>query len=202
MNLLLTYKIISAVVLAVFFYFGYDMKRRSNWKSMAPTHSIIIMKSTAVLLAVILYGVIYMMETLSAVDLVALGLFSLGAFLVTSAKTELVKNNAFTWTGYALEKPNLVTSGVYRFVRHPLYLGVYCVEFGGALIGMTRTHIWFPEIYMWVNAALVIGIIYAVLFNVLLAKKESQNLQNIFGEEYVRYQKRVPAIIPFLGKGI
>ncbi len=197
---ILAFKIFSSVLLAIFFYFGYDMKSRSDWKSVTASHSILIMKSTAVLLAVVLYGVIFMMDSLTAIDFVALGLFFMGALLVRSAKTELEKNNAFTWTGYVLDKPNLVTSGVYKFVRHPLYLGVYCVEFGGACIGLTRTDLWFPEFYVWVNAALVIGIVYAVLFNALLASKESKNLQNIFGDEYVLYQKRVPAIVPFFGK--
>ncbi|MFT6260971.1 MAG: protein-S-isoprenylcysteine O-methyltransferase Ste14 [Bermanella sp.] len=173
------------------------MKKRSDWKSMAPNHSILLMKSTSILLCIILYSVIYMMDSLTVIDFVALALFILGASLVRAAKTELVKNDAFTWTGYVLDKPNLVTSGIYKFVRHPLYLGVYCVEFGGAFIGISRTHLWFPEYYFWVNTALVLGIIYAIVFNALLAGKESKNLRNIFGEEYSDYQKKVPAIVPF-----
>jgi protein-S-isoprenylcysteine O-methyltransferase Ste14 len=78
----------------------------------------------------------------------------------------------------------LIRTGPYRFVRHPIYTGV--------LVGVTGT-------------AIIIGmplglIAFFLLLVVYLWKirEEEKYLQEEFGEEYARYKKEVPALIPFL----
>lgn len=195
--MLLTFQTLSVIFLTVFFYYGYDMKRRGQWKPLAPNKSIIIMKLMAIALGLILYGSIFIAQTTRPADFIALVLFAIGAYLVRSAKTELEKNNAFTWTGYTLEKPNLVTSGIYSYIRHPLYTGVYLTEIGGVLVVLGRTSEWFPNQALLINGLLILGLLYAMIFNSLLAKKESKNLESIFGESYKNYSNRVHAFIPF-----
>jgi protein-S-isoprenylcysteine O-methyltransferase Ste14 len=78
----------------------------------------------------------------------------------------------------------LIRTGPYRFVRHPIYTGV--------LVGVTGT-------------AIIIGmplglIAFFLLLVVYLWKirEEEKYLQEEFGEEYARYKKEVPALIPFI----
>jgi protein-S-isoprenylcysteine O-methyltransferase Ste14 len=72
----------------------------------------------------------------------------------------------------------LVTSGPYRFSRNPLYLGgnVF-IFFGAALLLGSPT-------------ALVITAIHLPLMDLFIRREERQ-LEKDFGEEWVRYKKRV-----------
>ena len=77
----------------------------------------------------------------------------------------------------------LVTTGAYRFVRHPIYSGIIFMAFGWSL---------------WVHGWLTIG--YAILVFVLLDAKSHREelwLKKKF-PEYTAYQKRVRKLIPFL----
>lgn len=76
----------------------------------------------------------------------------------------------------------LVTSGIYRFVRHPQYGG-----FTFMIIGFL---IQWPTI-ITVAMAPILLTMYAKL-----AKKEEKKMVDLFGESYKEYSKRVPAFIP------
>jgi protein-S-isoprenylcysteine O-methyltransferase Ste14 len=79
------------------------------------------------------------------------------------------------------ENPRLITNGPYRFVRHPMYLAVILVEFGGLLI--------------YRNWAVLI---FAVMMFGLLrrARREEQALAELLGEQWLDYTRRVPAWLP------
>jgi len=77
----------------------------------------------------------------------------------------------------------LVVSGLYRFVRHPIYFGVLLMAFGWAL---------------YVQGWLTLG--YAgllVVFFDLKARREEAWLLKRF-PEYADYRKRVRKLIPFV----
>lgn len=79
---------------------------------------------------------------------------------------------------------HLVRKGVYRFIRHPLYLGA-CLE----AIGL--------PLFFGVRAALLIGAFVFIPFEVIRARYEEQFLCRLFGDEYLRYRKEVGGFIPF-----
>ncbi|MDL1943600.1 isoprenylcysteine carboxylmethyltransferase family protein [Chloroflexi bacterium CFX2] len=75
----------------------------------------------------------------------------------------------------------LITHGPYAFVRHPLYLGLQIAAIGGMALFRTWTFV-----FVTVN----------FLALVIRAKREEQALAMEFGEQWVAYERRVPAWIP------
>lgn len=81
------------------------------------------------------------------------------------------------------EDETLVTDGLHRFVRHPLYLGVYMIFWGGAVSDFgLATAVW-GSLYLFIGA-----------------RHEERSLSALYGEAYAEYQKRVPAVIPWKGR--
>ncbi len=78
----------------------------------------------------------------------------------------------------------LIQTGPYRYVRHPMYLAVIMAATGALLI----FHTW----AMLIFAPLSLGIIFR-------ARREETVLAQAFGEDWEVYKKRVPAWIPKKG---
>lgn len=78
----------------------------------------------------------------------------------------------------------LVTSGLYRFIRHPGYLSYIITIIG---IGLSLSSI-----------LTLLFVIFIILFLVLRIKGEEEMLLKEFGDEYKAYMKRTKKIIPFI----
>lgn len=107
----------------------------------------------------------------------------LGLTIRLLTMTQLKKN--ITWR---VERPtHLVTTGIYKYIRHPLYLGGLMDYFGLALL---LTH--------------SLGIAFMFLcfmFNYILDRidREENFLCGAFGQEYVEYFKKTKwMLIPFI----
>jgi protein-S-isoprenylcysteine O-methyltransferase Ste14 len=74
----------------------------------------------------------------------------------------------------------LVTSGPFAVSRSPIYLGFLMLYFGFAI-----------AIQSWL---IILRIPLAIYFY-KSAKREEKNLEKLFGEEYKKYQKRVPLFL-------
>lgn len=72
----------------------------------------------------------------------------------------------------------LVTHGVYRFTRNPMYLGLLIVLIGAAVAFGTLTP-WFP-----------IPIFFLIVHTQFI-RGEEEFLEGIFGADYLAYKKRV-----------
>ena len=81
------------------------------------------------------------------------------------------------------EDESLVTAGLHRFVRHPLYLGAHLILWGGAGddFGLA-TAVW-GSVYLFVGA-----------------RYEERKLLQLYGADYRDYRRRVPALIPWKGR--
>jgi len=91
--------------------------------------------------------------------------------------------------GVSLEKPlgriePLVICGPYRYVRHPLYLGVVLL-FVGWWILLDHTSLLFSAILL------------LIWFCLVIAPFEEKELRSMFGDQYEQYSREVPRIIPF-----
>lgn len=88
----------------------------------------------------------------------------------------------FGWRRIHRAKNQLVTTGIYSYIRHPQYLGFLLLT-----LGMNIQWITIPTLLLW--PALVI-LYYR------LAKKEDKEMEEKFGEEYRTYSRSVPMFIP------
>lgn len=77
----------------------------------------------------------------------------------------------------------LVTSGPFAYVRHPMYLGFWMAALGGLLLYWTWT--------------MVLFLLGAPIFG-RRARREEEALTATFGAEYEAYRRRVPAFFPRL----
>lgn len=78
----------------------------------------------------------------------------------------------------------LVTTGVYRFCRHPLYASWTVFNSLGIALLINSWMVLTTPVFMYVMMRILI-------------KKEETYLQKVFGSAYLEYKKRVPAIIPY-----
>lgn len=86
------------------------------------------------------------------------------------------------------EKTNLITSGVYRYMRNPILFGMFLLFIGALLL--------IPNIIL-----LFITISNFITFNAK-AIEEEKFLLNRFGEDYSNYMNRVGRYFPFPMKKI
>ncbi len=95
--------------------------------------------------------------------------------------------------GVPLEKlsgrtESLAVQGPYRYVRHPLYFGVVVLVLGW----------WLLLDYSFLLFSTILLLLW---FNFVVAPFEERELRAIFREQYEKYAKEVPKIIPFTKRG-
>jgi protein-S-isoprenylcysteine O-methyltransferase Ste14 len=78
---------------------------------------------------------------------------------------------------------NLVVNGLYRYVRNPMYLGVFCIVASRAL-------------YFWSLPVLFYFVVAASGAMLFVHFYEEPHLCKIFGEQYVEYRRCVPGWLP------
>ena len=84
-------------------------------------------------------------------------------------------------------KNELVTTGVYAYVRNPVYSAFMFVCTGVLLI--------YGNLIL-----LLLPIIYWVFMTVLMKSTEEKWLEDLYGQEYIQYLQRVNRCIPWKGK--
>ena len=77
----------------------------------------------------------------------------------------------------------LVVSGLYHYVRNPMYVGVFLVILGHFL--------WFGFLNL-----LIYAVVVGIVFHSFVTLYEEPNLKNRFGAVYEDYLKRVPRWLP------
>ena len=116
--------------------------------------------------------------------------YFLGLLMVAAGLAFAVWARAYlgrNWSGTVTIKQDheLVRTGPYRLVRHPIYSGLLWALLGTAIaIGEWRGLLAF--------AAIAVGFLIKI-------RTEERFMSEIFGDEYARYRAEVPALIPFAG---
>lgn len=104
-----------------------------------------------------------------------------GAWLAIAAKRRL--GRFFTGNLAVKEGHALITDGAYRWVRHPIYLGVLLFLLGTG-----------PVWNSWAYVALTCALAMVLLIQI---RTEERILDKAFGPAWVDYCRRVPPLFPF-----
>ena len=106
-----------------------------------------------------------------------------GAVLILKSRAEL--GPAWSFVPMADQGTGLVTTGPYRLVRHPIYLGLALIALGEALAFSS-----------WPAVLIVLcGIVPTFAWR---ARAEETLLGQTFGESYALYRRQTKMIIPHL----
>ncbi|HPO15109.1 MAG TPA: isoprenylcysteine carboxylmethyltransferase family protein [Candidatus Hydrogenedentes bacterium] len=111
----------------------------------------------------------------SGMMVVAIVLFLTGVPSILKARGQIT-----TWPD------SLVTTGPYRFIRHPLYAGHALLIVGG-MLAAAPTQLFMATPVLWIIA--IIASRY----------EETHRLQIRFGEAYTHYSARTPFLLPVWG---
>jgi len=84
----------------------------------------------------------------------------------------------------ARQQDSLMVEGIYKYIRHPQYVGFLMITMGLNVMWLTII-----TLIMW-------PILVALYWH--LAKKEDKDMEEQFGEEFLEYKRRVPGFIPRL----
>jgi protein-S-isoprenylcysteine O-methyltransferase Ste14 len=112
---------------------------------------------------------------------VGLALFAVGLAFAIWARLHIGRN----WGSPMTEKdePELVTSGPYRLVRHPIYAGIL-----GAGVGTAVALSW-----LWLTVVLLAGIYF-----IYSASVEERYLTGQFPDSYPAYRRSTKMLVPLI----
>jgi protein-S-isoprenylcysteine O-methyltransferase Ste14 len=90
------------------------------------------------------------------------------------------------WSGYVTYKEDqtLVTTGPYKYVRHPIYTSMILMFIG--------TSLYYGSLFISIVFA-----VFAISF-ILRMRKEEEIMIRLFGEKYTDYMKRTKRLIPLI----
>jgi len=111
-------------------------------------------------------------------------LVALGFIQAMTARKTLSDN----WTEsyeYQIKKDHeLITKGIYQYVRHPIYGGLILMPTGALLVSGSYTFF--------------IGLIIMLFAAEIFARREEKLLTKHFGKKYIEYMKTTKKFIPFV----
>ena len=112
---------------------------------------------------------------------IGLVLFALGLAFAIWARINIGRN----WGGPMTQKeePELVTSGPYRLVRHPIYSGIVAAGLGTAV----------ALSWYWLFAVVLAGVYF-----IYSATVEERYLAEQFPDRYPAYKRSTKMLIPFI----
>jgi protein-S-isoprenylcysteine O-methyltransferase Ste14 len=112
---------------------------------------------------------------------IGLALFALGLGLAVWARIYLGRNWGMPMT--RKDEPELVTSGPYRKVRHPIYSGIILAMVGTA-VGVSL---------YWLVAVAILGGYF--LYSAVI---EERNMVSTFPDSYPEYKSSTKMLIPYV----
>jgi protein-S-isoprenylcysteine O-methyltransferase Ste14 len=114
-------------------------------------------------------------------DAVGLALFALGLGFAVWARVQLGRNWGRPMS--QKEEPELVTSGPYRLVRHPIYSGILLAGIGTAV----------ALSWLW-----LVGFALTGIYFVYAATVEERYMAERFPDEYPPYRRSTRMLVPYV----
>ncbi len=122
------------------------------------------------------------LNTLSVQNILGLALFVVG--LTTAIVAQITLKRSYSSTLVIREDHQLVTHGIYRYTRHPIYLGVII-----AIIGL-------PVFASSLYGLLIILALIPIFLNRI--RMEEKMLTDEFGDAYRTYKETTSKLVPFI----
>ena len=117
--------------------------------------------------------------TIPALRITGIGMVTAGISIYILALRAL-KTDGKPRKGSHLETERMVTSGIYRYARHPMALAVLIICLG---------------LLLWqLHIALAVAYFVLVAFHIIARRREEQEMVIKFEGSYSGYQKQVPAL--------
>jgi len=123
-------------------------------------------------LVLVFLGLAHIPIAMVILHIITNGLIFLGIYLMYSGWMKI----------YKAKEDKLVTDGIYSYVRHPQYGGLFLITVGFL--------IQWPSLITLVMWPLLAFAYYK------LAMREERDLEKQFSEEFIEYRRRVPAFTP------
>lgn len=120
--------------------------------------------------------------SLSAQNILGLALFICG--LTTAIVAQITLQRSYSSTLVIREDHQLITHGIYRYTRHPVYLGVII-----AVIGL-------PVYATSLYGLLIMSALIPIILNRI--RMEERMLIEEFGDAYRTYKENTSKLIPFI----
>ncbi len=154
---------------------------RTNWVRFAGVRVVLIVLVTVLIRLRVLKGHSHGLTRDPVLWGVGLGLWVLGLALAIWARIYLGRNWGMPMSTKA--DPELVTTGPYRTIRHPIYTGILLGAIGTAIA---------ISLY-WLVAVAVIGAYF-----IYSAFVEERNMASLFPAGYPEYKRSTKMLIPFI----
>lgn len=120
----------------------------------------------------------------SSLQLVGFGLVVVSVIISILARHELGASWAHAAEYQVKQKQELVTTGIYRYVRHPIYLGLLLSFVGGEIVA--ESYLAIPFLFILLAGAYIQG------------KREENILLNHFGNKYKNYIQKSKMLFPYV----
>ena len=181
------FKLVQFITMGIFVVFISDFRQKKGMIPLVNEKITQTLKLTYFGPVIICAYTLTTMNYLTSFDFVALALTVLGTSVIVKSKLDL--GISHTWAGYCKQTSKLKINGIYAYIRHPLYTGVYLFS-----IGELATLLIHAPWYLTL-VAFVMGLVM-VLFLTLTASKETDYLTKKLGERFINYRKQVHPFLP------
>lgn len=118
------------------------------------------------------------------IQIIGLALVFLGFSQAIVARKKLADNWTESYEYQIKKNHELITDGIYKYVRHPIYGALLIMPTGALIVSSSYTFI--------------ICFIFILFAIEIFAKREEKLLTKHFGKKYVEYKKTTKKFIPFI----
>ena len=115
-----------------------------------------------------------------------LGMTITASGMALEFSTQIFLGRNYSTTLHIGEKQSLVTTGPYRYIRHPMYTALVAVGIGMGLMSSS----WY----------FLIPFIATGIVNIFRTRREEEAMIEKFGDEYVQYTQRTGRFLPMVGR--
>lgn len=188
MNITIIFQIATALLLIALMLLVFDIRFRGEKRVDGAPFPLLLGAFLPLYGLGYLLIIFYYLGSVTIFDWISFILILVGTFIVARSRLDLRGN--YAWPGQFIEKPELIKTGIYTRMRHPVYTGV-----GIFLLGTLFTVVVHSDLVLGIPMTVLSATILALLVSV--ARYEESCLTRELGDVYVSYICEVHAVLPF-----